>query len=320
MNVDNYFEYEGCYQKPTSVTDISFRTYLNNDFYKSNVSSVKECEIQSLRNNSSFFLVNDIFNTLNNTNTNCYIPKINNTNTSFFGNDSVIAMSKQLFDKMFFPYNKQVGMDICNTLMYNQNELPENKKCFRYDVDDQVYTPINKYAYYKKPIINETNIQLMTTLDTPQYYRDEITRLNLKLYEELLRININNFENSGSLPSTFKTYICNPIITNEDLLDAQLVILNTNYDNLYDCLDKIISDLSSISHLNSFDDETIKSINLNIAYKSNELNNLFTSGGGNNGRLDDTTLLTQFKIVENSILLLLIISAIFFFTKNKKVV
>ena len=85
-------------------------------------------------------------------------------------------------------------------------------------------------------------------------------------------------------------------------------------------INDISQDLSSISYLNSFDDETIRSLNLNIANKSRELKSLFGSGGANNGRLDDRTLLTQFKIVENSILLLLIVCVIFYFTKKNKVI
>ena len=101
-------------------------------------------------------------------------------------------------------------------------------------------------------------------------------------------------------------------------MDAQILILNNKYENFNISLDDISRDLSAISYLNSFDDETLKALNLNIISKSKELSSLLGSGGANSGRLDDTTLLTQFKIVENSILLLVIISAIFFFTKKKK--
>jgi hypothetical protein len=80
MSSNNYFNYDGCYKKPPTsiISDISFLTHLTNNFYKSSVKSVKECETQSLRNNSDFFLINDINSTLNNTTTNCYIPKIDN--------------------------------------------------------------------------------------------------------------------------------------------------------------------------------------------------------------------------------------------------
>ena len=199
--------------------------------------------------------------------------------------------------------------------MYNQNLT--NKRCFRYSLDNQVYTPSNYYAYYKKPIINQNNIKLMNSIDSPELYIKEITRLDLKSYERLLKIDSNNFQDSGSLTNSFTNFVCNPNTSNEGLLDNEIFKLNENYRHLYDSLDKIVIDLSAISYLNSFDDDTLKAINLNIASKSQELNGLLTSGGANNGRLDDTTLLTQFKIVENSVLLLLIISTIFILIKIK---
>jgi len=328
MNSNNYFIYDGCYKQPATsiVSDISFEINLRNNYYKTTVSNVKECETQSLKNNSEFFLINDIKTTLNKTNTNCYIPKMDNTNPSLFGNNSIIARSKQLFDNLFYnnsssvPYIKQDTtidtMDICNSLMFNENKTLANQKCFKYTLDKQVYTPEKFFAYYKKPILNAKNISLMNSIDSPDYYKSKLE--GLKTYEALLKIDAINFTNSGQLPISFKNFICDPTVSNERLLDAQIYILNQNYENYNESLDSIINDLSSISYLNSFDDDTLKALNLNIVSKSRELNSLLGSGGANNGRLDDTTLLTQFKIVENSILLLVIISAIFYFTKNKK--
>lgn len=323
MNSNNYFNYDGCYKKPATIPDISFQTNLRNNFYQTTVSSVKDCETQSLRNNSDFFLINDINTTLNNTNTNCYIPKLDNTNPSLFGNNSIIAKGQQIFDDLFIQNNtyfKQTGnIDICNTLMFNENKTLANQKCFRYSLDNQIYTPNNHYAYYKKPILNKTNINLAINLPRPEFYKNQLVgTTGLKSYEELLRIDSNNIDNSGPLTYTFKSYICNPTINNERLLDAQILILNNKYENFNISLDDISRDLSAISYLNSFDDETLKALNLNIISKSKELSSLLGSGGANSGRLDDTTLLTQFKIVENSILLLVIISAIFFFTKKNK--
>jgi len=331
MSSNNYFNYDGCYKKPPTsiISDISFLTHLTNNYYKSSVKSVKECETQSLRNNSDFFLINDINSTLNNTTTNCYIPKIDNTNQSLFGSNSLIAKTQQIFDGLFntkissAPYIKQETpnpMDICNTLMFNKDRT--NKLCFKYTFDNQVYTPNNYYAYYKKPILNEKNIKMAKDLIRPEDYKRKLTdttkATGLKYYEQLLKIDNSNFENSGPLVNSFKTYICGPTTNNETLLDIQITSLRQEYEKFYSSLDAIKTDLSSISYLNSFDDETLKALNLNIANKTQELKSILGSGGANNGKLDDTTLLTQFKIVENSILLLLIVSVIFFFTKNKK--
>ena len=317
MSNSNFFKYDGCYKKPATLPDISFQTILRDNFYHTTVASVKDCEIQSLRNNSEFFIVNDINTTLNNTTTNCYVPRTTNTNTSLFGNNTVIARSIQIFDMLFNGVTREEGtIDTCNNLMYNQNLT--NKKCFKYLVDEQVYAPNNQYAYYKKPILNESNIILMNSIDNPTFYKDIITQLQLKSYEDLLKIDTVNFQESGPLTNSFKNFICNPTYNNEIILDNQILQLKIKYNNLYSSLDKIAIDLSTISYLNSFDDDTLKALNSNILAKSQELNSLLSSGGANNGRLDDTTLLTQFKIVENSILLLLIISVIFYFTKIKK--
>ena len=333
MSTNNYFNYDGCYKQPTSIiSDISFQTHLRNNFYKSSVKSVKECENQSLRNNSDFFLINDISTSLNNNVINCYIPKIDNTNQSLFGTNSIITKSKQLFDGLFntkntsAPYIKQSETPpIANNLMYNKDRTLDNQICFKYTLDNQVYTPSKYYAYYKKPILNETNITLLNRIiNTPTDYESKLsdtTQRGLKYYEELLRIDNINFEDSGPLIISFKNYICLPTtINNENALDTQINKLKLEYDKFDNNLNTIKSDLSAINYLNSFDDETLRALNLNIASKRQELNSLLGSGGANNGRLDDTTLLTQFKIVENSILLLLIVCAIFFFTKSKKTI
>jgi len=324
MNYNNSFNYDGCYKKPTTIPDPSFLTHLSNNFYKSSVKSARECGTQALRNNSDFFLINDIYinNNLSDPLTNCYIPKIDNTNQSLFGTNSVITKSKQLFDGLFkttitsAPYIKQDEIpDICNTLMYNKDRT--NKLCFKYDVDNQYYTPRNFYAYYTKPILNTANIALLN-INSPEYYEEQLT--SLKDYEKLLRINDTDFDDSGPLVNSFSKFVCDNLATSEADLNIQINKLKDEYDKFDKALHDIKMDLSSINYLNSFDDDVLKEINLNIANKKQELNSLLGSGGANNGRLDDTTLLTQFKIVENSILLLLIVSAIFFFTKSKKTI
>lgn len=320
MSANNYYSYDACYAKPTLQADIiAFDETLSKDFYQIKVSSVDECEKQALKTNSNFFLINDINSTLNKINTNCYIPRTNNTNSSLFGDESVITKSKELFDSLFYKNNNYITqpantIDSCNNLMYNHI----NKKCFKYLLDGQTYTRNPYYAHYKRPILNEANISLMSTLGRVEDYKNDAILTSLKSYEDLLKIDNTNFQHSGPLTNAFKDFICNPNTYNENLLDTQISALEQKYNNLYFNLDKITYDLSAISYLNKFDDDTIKAINLNIANKSRELSNFLSSAGANNGRLDDTTLLTQFKIVENSILLLLIISVIFYFTKIKK--
>ena len=156
---------------------------------------------------------------------------------------------------------------------------------------------------------------------------DNIDRLKaIKPYEnynsklEEYRSYVDLLKDDSLLVQSFITFVTNPNEANTTELDFQITQVNSKTENLNNAINAISQDLSSISYLNSFDDETIRSLNLNIANKSRELKSLYGSGGANNGRLDDRTLLTQFKIVENSILLLLIVSVIFYFTKKNKVV
>ena len=320
MSANNYYSYDACYAKPTSVSDVSFQRNLRDNFYQIKVSSVNECEKQAFKTNSNFFLINDINSTLSKINTNCYIPRTNDTDSSLFGADSILTKSKELFDSLFFKNNIYITqepnpIDTCNNLMYNH----ATKKCFKYSLDGQTYTRDPYYARYKRPILNNANISIINMLRRPDDYKTTALLTSLKSYEDLLKIDEVNFQaGSGPLTNAFHTFICDPTSDTESELDTQIVNLKQKYTNLYFYLDKITYDLSAISYLNKFDDDTIRAINFNIATKSKELSNFLSSAGANNGRLDDTTLLTQFKIVENSILLLLIISIIFYFTKIKK--
>ena len=327
MSANNYYyTYDDCYikQTTTTFTDACFNDYLARNYYHYTVARVKDCENKALRNNSEFFLINDISTSLNNIYTNCYIPKLDNNNndTSIFGNNTVIQRARDLFDGLFKPpempsYNIQTeNIDTCNNLMYNLNKTENERKCFKYSIDEGIYTPKSRYAYYRKPTFSLENIALMKTVNHPSYYTNPDVLDPLRNYINILRFNPSNY---GDLTIAFRNYICYNSRESNDALTNQLDLLKQNYTGLYEKLDEIKSDLSSIIYLNSFDDETLRSLNVNIVNKSRELNSLLTSGGANNGRLDDTTLLTYFKIVENSILLLLIICFIFYFTKKKAI-
>lgn len=337
MNNNNFYNFDHCYKKPGAISDISFEINLRSNYYKSTVKSVDECEIQALRKNSEFFLINDLSNIGNNISINCYIPKIDNTNQTLYDtNNSIITKAINLFDGLFKntannTYIKQdTTIDPCYNLMFNPNTPQIARSCFKYTIDNRVYAPKIYYAYYKKPILDTANIDLIRGLQdrNPQYYEQKLP--DLDNYIDLLKIDAaslqsNNsslaFENNGSLVINFKNFICrssNNNQTNENNVNNDISNLRNEYTKLIGSLNEIRRDLSSINHLNSFDDNTLRALNLNISNKSRELKNLLTSGGANNGRLDDTTLLTQFKIVENSILLIIIISAIFYFTKNNK--
>ena len=318
-NNQDLFMFDQCYTTPSTMLEASFNATLLNSYNKYLTPSVNECEKKALRANSDFFLINDISSIGAAKYTNCYLPKSNSTGSSVIGDNSVIDRALNLFNATFgpAPYNKQVGqLDTCNNLLYNSGANNPNK-CFKYILDNKVYAPKKYYAYYKKPIINEDNLARSNSLQTPQKYKDQIT--DLKSYESLLRIDRTNYVNNGPLVYTFNQYICDPTPAKESALNAQIRILRDNYENLFTSLDTISADISSINYLNSFDNETIISLNVKINERNKELNSLLGFGGANNGRLSDTTFLTQFKIVENSILLLVIITALFLYNKMKKI-
>lgn len=314
-NNDNLFMFDQCYLRPSSITETSFNQTLNLSYDKYLTSSVKDCETKALNSNSEFFLINDISGFSGTKYTNCYIPKQDNTRPSVIGDNSIIERAFELFNSTFSSqHSKQPEpIDTCNNLLYNSG--PNNPdRCFRYLTDDKVYAPKKYFAYYKKPIINENNRNF--NLQDPRIYKNAI--VSLKSYEDLIAIDNIAFINNGALAASFKEYICRPSVRNEINLDEQIIKLKQSYESLFNEIDVISRDISSINYLNSFDDETIIALNVRIANRTKELNNLLGYGGANNGRLNDTTFLTQFKIVENSVLLLIIISVIFIYTKMKK--
>jgi hypothetical protein len=310
-NNQELFIFENCYTRPAAILEADFNATLVNSYNKFLTQDVKECEKKALRNNSDFFLINDISAIGRANYTNCYLPKSNSS--------GIVSNALDLFNRTFGnpPHNKQIEEPVSSSnILYNSGANNPNK-CFKYSVDKKVYAPKRYYAYYKKPIINESNIARATSLPIPQLYKDKIPEL--KSYEPLIRLDRTGGTNNGPLVYRFNEYICNPTSANDAALNIQIVNLKDKYRMLFDGLDSISADISSINYLNSFDDETLISLNVRINERTNELNNLLGFGGANNGRLSDTTLLTQFKIVESSVLLLIIISALFFFNKTRKV-
>jgi len=305
------FIFDDCYARPASIIEASFNANLINSYNKYLTPNAYECEKKALRNNSDFFLINDISSIGSSKYTNCYLPKSTNT--------GIISSALALFNRPFGdpPHNKRhQAIDSSSNFLYNSGANNPNR-CFKYTVDNKVYAPKRYYAYYKKPLINESNIARATNLPKPQFYKNKIPQL--KSYEELIKIDRTSYTANGPLVYRFNEYICSPTSTNDAALNIEIVNLKDKYRALFDSLDNISSDISSINYLNSFDDETLISLNVRINERTKELNSLLGFGGANNGRLSDTTFLTQFKIIESSVLLLIILSALFFYNKMRKV-
>ena len=328
MSNNNYYKSDKCYETSGNyLYTLSGQRWLADNFYISTVSTAKDCESEALRYNSDFFFINDISTafTDNKIYTNCYVPKFVNTRSLL----TVDAERLNIFNAMF----KKTGTDftffpISDEPVNNRQDI-DNSYCFKWRTDGQVYTKNknnkNYYAYYRKPILDEANINIMKDLTPPSVYQPDLQTYNSTqtFYKHFLKIGSGwpDNNNHGPLVNAFIDFIVNPQNTNREVrLNGELDTLQTVYTNLQEKLNLIKPDLSNINYINRFDDETLRAVNLNITNKTRELNSLLGSGGANNGRLDDTTLLTQFKIVENSILLLIIISAIFYFTSNKKLI
>jgi|LauGreDrversion2_2_1035103.scaffolds.fasta_scaffold17308_2 hypothetical protein len=317
------FMFDDCYTRPTSILEASFNATLINSYNKFLTPNAYECEKKALRNNSDFFIINDVSSIGSAKYTNCYLPK--STNNGIISN-GIISNALNIFDSTFGdPPTKRPtteAIDSCSNFFYNSGANNPDK-CFRYTVDNKVYAPKKYYAYYKKPLFNRSNITIATELETPKFYKDKIA--DLKTYEALIKFDSTRYiprhipNGNGPLVIRFEEYICNPTSTNDAALNDQIHSLKIKYRELYDGLTNISRDISSITYLNGFDDETLISLNVEIKKKTKELNSLLSFGGANNGRLSDTTFLTQFKIVESSVLLLIIISALFFYNKMRKV-
>ena len=315
LNV-NFYEFDGCYSKPTSS---SFDISLNSRFYKSVVESVAQCQAEAMRKNADFFLMNDISSaTVTDNNSNCYVPKPLSSNLGSFA--SVDTML-ELFSSLFGTSDKISVSDTCNNMLFRRTPATplSSQKCFKYTLDEQVYAPKTKFAYYKKPILNETNLGLATSIQSrpTSYYANPTLLTELASYKDLLYINTTNLRASGPLYSTFKNFICEPTQENERLFDIQLANLQAKYNNLIGKIDDISVDLSNINNLKLGDNSTISALNARIASKKQELANLLGSGGANNGRLSDNVFLTQFKIIENGILLLIMVVVCFMYYKTR---
>jgi len=314
----NFYQFDGCYSKPINP---NFDGSLNVDFNNTVVQSVAECQAEALKSNSSFFIMNDISTSnITNNSSNCYVPKQLSLNLGSIVSENTML---QLFSKFFGSSTKTGVNDTCNNMLFRRTPInnPANQKCFTYTLDEQVYAPKNQYAYYKKPILTESNLTLMSSLRSrpTSYYNNETKLTQLRSYRDLLYINETNIAASGPLYTTFKNFICNPTKENERLFDIQLETLKSKYSNLVNHLNDISVDLSNINSLKKDDNNTIIALNARITSKKQELANLLGSGGANNGRLDDNVFLTQFKIVENGILLLIIITVCFIYYKTRNI-
>ena len=310
----NFYQFDGCYTKPSAT---NFDASLNSKFSRSLVESVAACQAEALRKNANFFLMNDISFASNTLNTisneflnNCYVPITLDSNLGSIVSTNTML---ELFTSLFGLTPKINVTDTCNNILFRRFPVnaPQSQKCFKYTLDEQVYAPKNIFAYYKKPVLNESNLRVMSSLQSrpTSYYNNPSKLAELESYKQLLYINETNSETSGPLYITFKNFICSPTREKEQLFDTQLAYLKSKYTNLINHLNDISTDLSNINFLKRDDNNTIMALNTRINDKKKELSNLLGSGGANTGRLSDNVFLTQFKIIENSILLIIIIIA-----------
>ena len=320
VNNVNFYQFDGCYSRPSTISATNFDICLNSQFYNSLVTTVAECQAEALKKSADFFLMNDISSSTNINSSNCYVPKPLTSNLGSIVSGDIVG---RIFSNLFGASPKISVNDTCNNMIFRRLPVnaPESQKCFKYTLDEQVYAPKTKYAYYIKPVLNEANLTTMSNVRSrPTSFYNNPTKLNqLTSYRDLLYINENNIQASGPIYTTFKNFICNPTKENEALFDVQLKALTGKYDVLIDHLDLISADLSNINYLKTDDNNILLALNARIADKNQELANLLGSGGANNGRLSDNVFLTQFKIVENGILLLIMISVCIVYYRSRNI-
>ena len=73
------FIFDDCYARPASIIEADFNATLVNSYNKYLTPNAYECEKKALRNNSDFFLINDVSSIGSANYTNCYLPKSTNT-------------------------------------------------------------------------------------------------------------------------------------------------------------------------------------------------------------------------------------------------
>jgi hypothetical protein len=162
--------------------------------------------------------------------------------------EDIRSSSTKQFDSLFksdntiAPYSKETPnpMDICNTLMFNQNKNVADQRCFRYTLDSQVYTPRKYYAYYKKPILNAENINRLNSIKHPSDYSNNL--VTLQSYKELLRIDEADPRKNGALVAAFKKYICTNTPSDRELLTTQINNLKQVYNDFSTNLNEIKMD------------------------------------------------------------------------------
>ena len=194
----NFYQFDGCYSRPSFS---SFDASLNLSYNNTLVSSVAECQAEAIRVNADFFFMNDISSVSStNNSSNCYVPKQLSSNLGSIISENT---SLQLFTSLFGTTSGTTVRDTCNNMMFRRTPInnPALQKCFKYTLDDQVYAPKNKYAYYKKPVLNERNMQITASLRTrpTSYYASQAKLNELASYKDLLYINERNLESSGPL-------------------------------------------------------------------------------------------------------------------------
>ena len=191
MSNNNYYKSDKCYETSANLYTLSGQRWLADNFYISTVSNAMDCESEALRYNSDFFFISDISTafTDNKIYTNCYVPKFVNTGSLL----TASAEIHNIFNAMFTRTNSDyTSITISNDIV--DDRLRTNRDCFKWRTDGQVYTKNknnkNYYAYYKKPILDEANLNIMKNLTPPSVYQDKLQNYNTTQtnYKDFLKI------------------------------------------------------------------------------------------------------------------------------------
>ena len=313
----SYFTPENkCYESKFDSGELE--KYINDNFYTENMnikssskSIVDECEKKAISNNKEFFLVTDFTNNSNGSTFNCLIPKVDK-----MCDISNIADLLQPFNnaiKNLFKTNKSILFS--DTLNIKQNikieDINKTKQidnCFKINnKHNDLFAKNGYFILYKTELIkNEEYINSLKNIQSYLEYK--------KKYE-------NNFINNvtfNNIKTNFVNFICLPNTNNENKLDTEIMNLKNMYAVMFNDLDYISRDISTMSVLTKYETLYLKEIQKNIDKLKKDINSLIGFDGANNGKLLDTRFLKNLTLSE-SIILILLISFMIFLYRNKKI-
>jgi len=328
IDTDNFFYFKSenkCYN--SMLTGSSLNTFINDNFdirnFKinqdsTNKSLIEDCQNWALESNKDFFLITDASINVGLTgagtvNYNCLIPKVDKK-CDFNKLDNLLSPFNNVLNDLFGERNQepntrreQIITNEDELLKSNINNRPNLGSCFFMKNTDDSNTYFAKNGQF---ILYKTEL-----IDDPEYVAKLKTIKSYKYYQNVKDTEF-KFKNRIVLSDVFKEYICNPSNNNETKFNIKMDELRLNYRTMFDYLNSVSRDISTISILTKYDTLYLEKLQKEINEQKNQLNNLLGFDGGNNGKLNDTQFLKNVKITEICSLFIIMTFVIFIYSKK----